>query len=344
MDKAVFTQRVLVTGATGFVGRHLCEALVSKGYIVRGTCRVSPPVGDPRLGGVEWCAIGDIGPDTNWGNALHRVDHVVHLAGLAHRIDSEEEALAGAFDRVNSKGTRRLAEAFRAEGTKGRLVFISSVKVVASKAAEILTEERRCAPDSPYGSSKLAAEEALNHELESAAGDWCVLRPCLIYGPGNLGNMARLLRLMKTGLPLPLGAINNKRSFLYVGNLVDLIECSLNHPRASRQTFLVSDGEIVSTPQLLRLLSRQAQAPCHLWKCPLWMLWGGAKVGDLLRVLVGRSVGWDSYAVERLTGSLAVDPHHLASQLEWTPPWIMEDGIRLTLAGNSYVPGQIKPT
>jgi nucleoside-diphosphate-sugar epimerase len=314
--------RVLVTGATGFVGGHLCAALDDAGYDVRGTYRSNPPKGYPSR--MEWTSVPDIGPETDWSAALAGVDYVVHLAGLAHRPGVRDEELKEAFHRVNVLGTERLVQAIRPSSIR-RLVFVSSAKAIVTSAEG--------EADSEYGRTKRRAERLILEGLSGAGPDWCVLRPCLVYGPGNLGNMARLIRLVRLGLPLPFASIRNEKNFTYIGNLVSALLLSLTHPAASRRVFALSDGISISTPELMISLGRHAHRKVWLFPLPVGILKGVASIGDLIRDRMGISVGWDSYSVDRLCSSLTVDSTEFSEALGWRRPFTMDEGLAVTLGG-----------
>ena len=322
-------RRVLVTGATGFVGQHLCPALLAAGYAVRGTYRKSSAV-RALPGAMDWVEVPDIGPETEWTEVLQGVDYVVHLAGLAHRTGTSDEDMKEAFELVNVRGTAKLVDAVR-RSQVARLVFISSAKALLPSGPDKTCD----APDSNYGQSKLAAEGAVSEGLTGCVADWCTLRPCLVYGPGNLGNMARLIRLINTGLPLPFASIRNQKSFLYVGNLVSAIQLALTHPAASRRTLTLSDGEPVSTPDLMFRLGRYARHKVHLFPMPVGMMRAIALLGDRVRQWTGISIGWDSYSVDRLCSSLTVDTLEFLEEFDWKPPYSLEEGIRITMTSES---------
>ena len=305
---------VLVTGAGGFVGRALVPALLRDGHKVRAAVRNLD--GGPVLG-AEMVAVGDIGPATDWEAALDGVEAVVHLAARVHVMrDSAADPLAE-FRQVNVEGTRRLGAAAASAGVR-RFVFVSSVKVNGEATRDRpFTEQDPPAPRDPYGVSKWEAEQALM--VGARAGmEPVVLRPPLVYGPGVGGNFLSLLRLCHRGLPLPLGAVRNARSLIYVGNLAHALVRAVDHPAASGRTFLVRDGADVSVPQLLRQTGEALGCPVRLIPVPPPLLRFGAAV-------LGRTA-----AAERLLGSLSVDDSSIRQVLEWQPPFSMAEGLRET--------------
>lgn len=310
--------RVLVTGAGGFVGRAVVPRLAAGGHAVRAAARRGGP--PPETG--RWCEgsveVGDIGPGTDWARALDGVDAVVHLAARVHRVrDAATDPLAE-YRRVNAAGTRRLAEAAARAGVR-RLVLLSSVKAVADGPSEApLDDATPPAPASPYGVSKLEAEEGLA-EVSAATGlEAVVLRPPLVYGPGVGANFLGLLRACARGLPLPLGAVRNRRSLVFVGNLADAVALCLEHPAAAGRRFLLHDGPPVSTPDLVRAVAAALGRPARLLPVPPPLLAAGA-------ALLGRRG-----AAERLAGSLFLDDRGIRETLGWRPPHAMQDGLRAT--------------
>jgi nucleoside-diphosphate-sugar epimerase len=196
----------------------------------------------------------------------------------------------------------------------------------------VVKAETEPKPDSEYGRSKRKAELAIEKILADTRQDWSVVRPTLVYGPGNPGNMLRLMRLTRSPIPLPFGAIRNRRTFLYVENLVHLIKQVLSEPGASRQVFNVGDAEVLSTPELVRMLAGLSGRSIRLLPVPVWILRTMAKGGDVATGLLGRSVGLDSYSVERLASSLEVDISLARTRLNWKPPFSTEEGLRRTLS------------
>lgn len=321
---------VLVTGAGGFVGRALAIHLLELGFMVRGTRRRTDPLAE-NLSAVDWLAVEDMNEDTKWDTALAGVNYVVHLAGLAHQIGSLGVGRAAEFNRVNALATRRLAEECRRSSMLRRFVYMSSVSAIASSSGGRVTEASEGLPDTDYGRSKLAGEMAVRETLRDSQ-DWCILRPALVYGPESPGNVQRLLNLLNYGLPLPFRGIRNCRSFTYVGNLVDLVARVLTHPAASRRTYLVSDGQDVSTPGLVGLIASAAGRRTSLFSVPAPLLRLVGRLGDGIEYVSGFAPGIDSYSIERLIGSLSVDSALVRRELNWHPPYSLEEGLRRTLS------------
>ncbi|HEX7862385.1 MAG TPA: NAD-dependent epimerase/dehydratase family protein [Verrucomicrobiae bacterium] len=317
---------VLVTGGSGFVGKALVRHLVGRGYAVRATYRSSAP---EEIAGVEWVHTKDVAGG-DFAGLLKDCDFVVHLAALAHQLTGKVPE--GEFDRVNHRATAELAQAVADSATVKRMVFVSSIGAVCSASEKVVTERTECRPDSEYGRSKRDAEVAVEKILAGTRADYCVIRPPLVYGRGNPGNMLRLLKLTKSPVPLPLGSIRNRRTFIYVGNLVDVIEKALTHPKASRRIFNVADSEVLSTPELIRELARVRGTKARLMPMPGRMLRAMGKVGDVVGKVVRRSVPIDTYSVDRLLGSLEIDSAEVRRELNWSPPYSTREGLKLTLA------------
>lgn len=307
--------RVLVTGANGFIGRALCRELTSAGFEVTGAVREMPAGPEASF---DTIVTGEVGPDTDWHQALRGAEAVVHLAGRVHATDGRRPNALALYRRVNVEGTRRLAEAAGESGV-GRFIFLSSVKVhgEASGAAPF-TEGDRPAPRDPYGVSKWEAEQALTRVAEGAGFAPVILRPPLVYGPGVKGNFLALLRLCASPLPLPFAAVGNRRSLIFLANLTAAIRHCLTHPAAEGKTFLLRDGEDVSTPELIRRLRAALGRPARLVSLPPPAL-------RLLAGVIGRG-----RAASRLLGSLAVDDGLLRSSLGWSPPHGLNEGLRAT--------------
>ncbi len=310
-------RRVLITGANGFVGQNLCVALRKAGYAVRGAVR-SEVNDDDRWSHGELFFIGDIGSGTDWEEALDSIDVVVHLAGRAHILRETAKDPLAEFLRVNAIGTERLARA-AANAHVRRFIFISSIGVNGNVTdSSPFSEEDQPRSHNAYAVSKLEAEQALHRVAQETGLEVVIVRPPLVYGPGVGANFLRLLRLVQKGVPLPFGSINNQRSLVYVGNLVDAIIACLEHPAAAGQTYLVSDGEDVSTPELIRRIATSLGRPARLLPVP----------PALLR-FAGQLTG-KSAQVERLLDSLVIDSSKIRRELGWTPPFTMEQGLAET--------------
>jgi len=303
--------RILVTGASGFVGAILCRELVARGHAVRAAVRRagSPGAAPPEL---QQVPIPDIAAEFDRRALLDGVDAVVHLAAIAHRSGSLEEELR----QVNVDGTVRLAEA--AAGFVRRFVFLSSVKVHGEDSGGgTYGEADALRPEDSYGRSKLEAERALTGIAARSGMELVLIRPPLVYGPGVRANFLRLLRWVDSGLPLPFASVHNRRSLIYLGNLVDAIARCAEHP-AARGPFLVSDEETVSTPDLVSRIARALGRPARLLPAPPALLRAAGTIA-------GRRD-----EIRRLIGNLVVDPSRARRTLDWRPPCTLDEGLAET--------------
>ena len=311
--------KILLTGATGFIGRRLMQALLASGHELRIALRARVMDGLPSE--IEQVVVGDIGPDTNWLQALSGVDVVLHLAAVAHVVSVKDPAFVERVRKVNVDAVRTLAQAALAAGVR-RLVYVSSVKVNGEQTvANPFSEEDAPDPQDIYGTSKRDAEEALRAVAAGTSLEIVIVRPPLVYGPGVKANFKALMRLAKSGWPLPFAGLRNKRSLVYVENLVSALLQCIHHPKAAGETFLVSDGTDVSTPELLQLMARAMSAPVRLFYLP-------EQVFGLIFSLMGRADD-----VKKLTGSLCVNSTKIRTLLNWTPPYTLEQGIEQTVKG-----------
>ena len=307
--------KVLVTGASGFVGRALCAHLVTEGYVVIGAVRSMP--GKP-LPGVEYRSVPDISVSGNWREALAGINAVVHCAARVHVMKEASVDPLAAFREVNVKGTACLAEQAVDRGVK-RFIYISSIKVNGEITSGYpFKADDTPAPEDPYGISKWEAEQVLREIAEKTGLEVVIIRPPLVYGPGVRANFLRLMQGIMSGVPLPLGAIDNRRSLVALDNLVDLIEACLNNPQAINQTFLVSDGDDLSTKALFQRTAVALGRPVRLIPVPVSLLWTMAR-------LFGKS----DFA-QRLCGSLQVDISKTRHRLSWSPPISVDEALHKT--------------
>lgn len=307
--------KFLITGANGFIGKPLCAELLRRGQSVRVAVRSANTPADD----VEAVAVGQIDGATDWTDALRGVEVVIHLAARAHVMKDTAANPLAEFLTVNLDGTENLARQAASAGVK-RLVYVSSVKVNGEHTDGIrpFAEVDRPAPQDPYGNSKWQAEQALHRVAEETGLEVVVVRPPLVYGPGVKGNFISLLAAIDRGIPLPLAGADNARSLVYVGNLMDaLIACAI-HSAAVGQTYLVSDGEAVSTATLAKKIVQALGRNSRLFYFPPVLL-------RAVAVLLGRSA-----QVDRLFGSLRVSDEKIRRQLGWASPYTLEQGLRAT--------------
>jgi nucleoside-diphosphate-sugar epimerase len=304
---------VLITGAAGFVGRSMCRELQLRGHDVRGATRTS--CGDLQ---VPAAPVGDIGPDTQWSAVLAGRKAVIHLAAHVHVMRGEAGDAAGDFDRVNVGGSENLARQAARAGVR-RFLFLSSVKVNGEiSAARAFVESDPARPTDAYGTSKAEAERRLKTVSAQTGMEIVIVRPPVVYGPGVKANFLKLLRAVDAGIPLPFSSIDNRRSLVYVGNLVHALEACLSHPEAAGRTFFVSDDHDVSSPELVREIAVALERKPRLFPFPPALLRG-------ISLLTG-----SSEQVARLTGSLQVDVSSIKSALGWLPPFTLQQGLAQT--------------
>jgi len=307
--------RILVTGAGGFVGRPLCKELVHRGYRVKAAMRTH---GQLSADG-ETVTVGEIDAATKWADALKGVDTVMHLAARVHVMKDKAADPLTEYLKVNLYGTSNLAQQAASAGVK-RLVYVSTVKVNGERTTDDrpFVESDLPDPQDPYAISKLQAEEVL-HSISAETGlEVVIVRPPLVYGPDVKGNFFSLLAAIHKGFPLPLAGANGLRSMVYVGNLVDALAACATHPAAARQTYLVSDGEDIATAMLVAKLSHALGRNSRSFYVSPGLLRAAATV--LRR----------AEQVDRLFGSLRVNDQKLRTELGWTPPFTMEQGLKAT--------------
>lgn len=304
---------VAVSGANGFVGRAVCAALQSKGIALRPLSRRATPSAAAHV-------VGDLAERPDLAAALAGADAVIHLAARVHVMRETAADPLVEFSRVNVAATEHLARSAVAAGVR-RLVFVSTVKVNGEATVGApFRESDPPRPQDPYAISKWEAEQALWRIAAETGLEVVVVRPPLVYGAGVGGNFLRLLRWVKRGVPLPLASVRNRRSLIYVGNLADALVTCADRPEAAGKTYLVSDDQVLSMPELIRYLARSMGQKPRLWPCPPAALHlGGHWLGK-------------GAEVERLIGSLEVDSGAIRRDLLWKPPFSARQGLEETVA------------
>ena len=309
--------KFLITGANGFVGKPLCAELLMQGHSISAALRQAGQLPEH----IKTVHVENINASTDWLDSLLSVDVVIHLAARVHVMKESVTDPLAEFLKVNLHGTVNLAQQAAQAGVK-RLVYVSSVKVNGEATADLqsFTESDQPHPQDPYGTSKWQAEQALQRIAQETGLEIVIVRPPLVYGPGVKGNFMRLLAAIDRGVPLPLAGANNLRSLVYVGNLVDaLITCAI-HPAAAGQTYLVSDGEDISTAKLVEKIAAALGRHNRSFYFPPALLRAGA-------TLLGRAE-----QVDRLFGSLRISDKKIRSDLNWSPPYTLEQGLYETAA------------
>lgn len=295
--------RFFVTGASGFVGSALSSELKLRGIDVRSILRTQQ----------------EINGSTDWRDVLQGVSVVIHLAARVHVMHENAANPLAEFRKVNVEGTEHLARSAAAAGVK-RLVYVSSIKVNGEETigGQRYSEESAPFTRDPYGVSKWEAEQALQRVAAETGLEVVIIRPPLVYGTGVKGNFAQMLSAVSRRIPLPFAAVGNQRSLIYVGNLVDaLITCAM-HPVAAGKTYLICDGEDISTPELLNSLGAEMGRSARLFQCPMWLL-------SMMGKITGRTD-----QLRRLVGSLQIDSHKIRRELNWKPPYSLQQGLKIT--------------
>ena len=306
------SKTVLITGANSFVGQQLCAEMCQQGWHVKAAVRTPcqfPP-------GIELVSVGSIDGETDWTEALKMVNVVVHLAARVHVMNDKSVSPLDSFMKINMTGTEHLAQSSAKNGVR-RLVYISSIKVNGEETIgeQVFTADDIPAPTDPYAISKYEAEQALITISTATGMDVVIIRPPLVYGPGVKANFRTMMQWLVRGIPLPLGLIHNARSLVALDNLVDFIITCSKHSAAAGQVFLVSDGDDMSTPVLLKRLAKSLSVSARLIPVPVFILWMAA-------ALIGKKD-----ITQRLCGSLRLDIRKNRDVLGWSPPYSVDKGL-----------------
>lgn len=307
--------KILVTGATGFVGKHLVPELIAAGHDVR--CAVSQPVAWLHA---EQVVVGKLEHNPDWSDALTDRDVVIHLAARVHVMKEKSGRVLDEYCKINSIATRNLAKQAAKQQVK-RFIFLSSIKVNGEFTLKgtPFTEESRAQPEDPYGQSKLYAEQYLQVISQSTGLEVVIIRPPLVYGPGVKANFLKMLGLIKKGLPLPFGKVKNSRHLVYIDNLVSALCTVVTHPNAANQTYLVADDESLSLTQLMKHIAHEMKVGVRLIPIPVRFMELSFKLLGLNKLN------------QRLFGSLEVSNNKIKSQLGWVPPVTSADGLKETV-------------
>ena len=308
--------KILVTGATGFIGTRLSETLTNSGHQVRNTTRSLAPNSSTTCE-VITC---DLESADNLDHLTTGCDAIVHLAGRAHVMSDDPATSESLYLSANVDVTKKLAQSASRTGVK-RMILMSSVKVNGESTTidTPFTSQDAPNPQDPYGRSKTQAEQALWDVASTSELEGIVIRPPLVYGPGVRANFASLIGIVNRGIPLPLGSINNKRSFVSIDNLIDCIATALQSSNAAGQTLMVSDGNDLTTPELIRSIASALRKSPKLFPFPSALL-------KLAATTAGKRGAYD-----RLCGSLTVDIALTKQKLSWTPPFTVQDSLQRTV-------------
>ena len=307
--------KILVTGSSGFIGKALCDRLLAAGNEIVAPCRSSENLPAHKL--FHYVKITGLEDTVDWLPMLPKVDVIVHLAARVHVMNDVSKNPLEEYRKVNVNGALNLARQAASAGVK-RFIYLSSIKVNGEETAPCMpfTADGEPAPIDPYGISKYEAEVGLQKLAHETGMEVVIIRPPLVYGPGVKANFLRMMRLLNRGIPLPFGAINNVRSLVALENLVDFIALCIEHPDAANQIFLVSDGEDLSTTELLRRLAKALGISARLLPLPANLLKNGA-------MLIGKSS-----IARRLCGSLQVNINKNRELLGWSPPCSVDRALK----------------
>ena len=310
-------KKFLITGSTGFVGRRLYENLKLKNYYVREAVR---SINDNTNRKFEKIEIGQIDKHTDWSTALKDIDCVIHCAGRAHKLEENTKDSQKLYNEVNEEGTANLAKQSIKQGVK-KFIFISTIKVNGEKTKKNFPFkfDDDPKPTDFYSTSKWKAEKILINLSKNYSMDIVIIRSPLVYGPNVKGNFLRLMNLAYKKIPLPISNFQNLRSFVYLDNLIDLIFCCIKNPSASGKTFLVSDGDDLSTRELINMIGKEMNKNQYFFYLPIFLIKFFSKILK------------KTSEVERIMGNLQVDINYTCKILNWKPPVKINEGLNKTV-------------
>lgn len=320
--------KILVTGSSGFVGSHLVQTLLAQAQEL-----ICPQRSHRQIGACYCPTVGDIDGQTQWGNLFEEVHTVIHCAARVHVMNDTEQSPLAAFRAVNVEGSLALARQAAMAGVN-HFIYLSSVKVNGESTSKGMAfdENSPCFAEDAYGISKLEAELALRELSESSGMAITIIRPPLIYGAGVGANFLSMLRWVHKGWPLPLGSIHNQRSFVFVKNLTDFIALCVQNPRAYQEVFFVTDGQDLSTTELLQTAAQALAVPSRLLPFPAFLI-------RLAATLLGKKS-----IADRLCLSLRVNSGKARSRLGWIPPYTVQEGMAETAAALHSHPASTSQT
>ncbi len=309
--------KVLITGSNGFLGKALCKSLLIKKYMIHASTRSKNHNFPQEIVNFD---VGDICSKTKWQNALLNIECIIHCAARTHVMKEKKYNILKSYRKINVDGTKNLAIQAASMGVK-RFIFISSIKVNGEQTigSSSFNTSSIPSPEDAYGISKWEAEQTLWDISKKTGLEVVIIRPPLIYGEGVKGNFLNLLDIIYRGVPLPLASIKNKRSFVGLQNLIDLIIRCINNPKAAGNTFLISDLETVSTSELINKLAKLMNKSSNLFSLPTFLI-------KLIASLTGKSL-----EVKRLLSSLQVDSSKTREVLDWTPSFSLDEGLEKTV-------------
>lgn len=307
----------LVTGASGFIGRVLCAQLRQRGVFVRGLFRRE------TIGPWDECVTGDLSSEAVLHDCLLGMDTLFHLAGKAHSM-AETVAEVSDYQEINVAGTKRLLEAAERANVR-RFIFFSSVKADGEGGATVLDETSTRTPETPYGRSKLSAENLVLNA--TGIPHVAIVRPTMVYGPANPGNLGRMILAIHKGFFPNLPAIPNHRSMIHVDDVAQAAILVAGHPQAHKQIYILTDGQAYSTHEIYEWICQALERQVPNWSIPLFILQGLAKLGDGIGALRGKRFMFDSHALAKLVGSAAYSSAKIQRELGFIPKWSLDQAL-----------------